>query len=152
MKTVLALDMATRLGWAWVKSDRSSMSGEIDLGKKRSLGERLRIFEAWLIHELGAHKADLIAYEHPVIYGRFPNILGVQLEGVLLLVCERLGVSYIAAGPTKIKKHATGKGNAKKPAMIAAARARWGVEVGDKEDNRADALCLGAWALSEVEL
>ena len=152
MKTILALDMARVFGWAWVKPDGSSMSGEVDLGKDRANSQRLRIFEAWLVHELEGRKPDLLAYEAPVVRGKYPNFLGIQLEAIVLLVCEKMGVSYIATPPTTIKKHATGYGRAEKKDMIEAARKRWGVDVGNKEDNRADALCLGAWALSEVEL
>jgi hypothetical protein len=43
-----------------------------------------------------------------------------------------------------VKKHATGSGNAGKPAMIAAARAR-GFNLTD--DNEADALAILLWAL-----
>jgi hypothetical protein len=44
----------------------------------------------------------------------------------------------------KLKIHATGKGNAKKPDMEAAAKARWGVDLGEDE---ADATWAGAFAL-----
>ena len=44
-----------------------------------------------------------------------------------------------------IKKHATGRGNARKDAMLAAARAR-GHSPAD--DNEADALALLYWAIA----
>jgi Holliday junction resolvasome RuvABC endonuclease subunit len=46
-----------------------------------------------------------------------------------------------------IKKHATGSGNAKKPAMVEAARLRWSVDVTDH--NHADALCVLALHLEK---
>jgi len=48
----------------------------------------------------------------------------------------------------RIKKHATGKGNAGKAAMIAAARAR-GFD--PQDDNEADALALLAWATAQED-
>ena len=47
-----------------------------------------------------------------------------------------------------IKKYATGKGNAKKPHMLDAAKARW---TGIVDDNHADALWLLALVTSEME-
>jgi Holliday junction resolvasome RuvABC endonuclease subunit len=44
----------------------------------------------------------------------------------------------------KLKKHATGKGNAQKPEMQEAAKARWGIDLSEDE---ADATWAGAYAL-----
>jgi hypothetical protein len=44
----------------------------------------------------------------------------------------------------KLKVHATGKGNALKPEMQAAAKERWGKDLGEDE---ADAAWAGAFAL-----
>lgn len=52
---------------------------------------------------------------------------------------ELRGIPYEGVPVGTIKKHATGKGNANKDAMIAAARAR-GFD--PKDDNEADALAL----------
>lgn len=72
---------------------------------------------------------------------RMQGALVVQatLQGVLLLWAEENGIEYRGYSPTEIKKHATGKGNANKDAMIAAAGARgWSVV----DDNEADARWL----------
>jgi Holliday junction resolvasome RuvABC endonuclease subunit len=70
------------------------------------------------------------------------------LLGVLQADCERHGVPYTAYPVGTIKKRATGKGNAGKPQMIAAAKTRWpNFEIED--DNEADALWLGDLAASE---
>jgi len=42
------------------------------------------------------------------------------------------------------KKHATGKGNAKKPEMQAEAKARWGKDLSEDED---DAAFVGAYVI-----
>ena len=54
------------------------------------------------------------------------------------------GVPYQGVPVGTIKRHATGKGNAPKVAMIAAARGR-GYSPAD--DNEADAIALLLWAL-----
>ena len=53
---------------------------------------------------------------------RFP------MRGAAVLACELAGLPWPAIDLSKLKLHATGKGNAKKPEMPAAAKARWGVD------------------------
>ncbi len=57
---------------------------------------------------------------------------------------ETAGVAYQGVPVGTIKRHATGKGNANKDAMMAAARAR-GFSPAD--DNEADAIAILLWAL-----
>jgi Holliday junction resolvasome RuvABC endonuclease subunit len=57
---------------------------------------------------------------------------------------ELRGVPYAGVPVGTIKRHATGKGNANKDAMMAAARAR-GFSPAD--DNEADAIAILLWAL-----
>lgn len=64
--------------------------------------------------------------------------------GVAVYTCERLGLPWYPLNLMTSKKHATGKGNAKKPDMQAAAKARWGVDLGEDE---ADAAHAEAYAL-----
>ena len=68
------------------------------------------------------------------------------LVAVITSVCEERGVPYSGQPVASVKRHATGKGNAPKPAMIGAALASWGVYVGDDEADAlfvADALRAG---------
>lgn len=78
-------------------------------------------------------------------FGRFSGIdVMLGMFGVAVYTCERLGLPWYPLNLMTSKKHATGKGNAKKPDMQAAVKARWGVEVGEDE---ADAACAGMFAL-----
>jgi Holliday junction resolvasome RuvABC endonuclease subunit len=73
------------------------------------------------------------------VYGGFLAILSEE--------CERRRTPYAGIPIQTIKKHATGKGNADKAAMIKAAATRWpGAVILD--DNTADALCLLSLVLS----
>ena len=83
---------------------------------------------------------------------------GVPLKGLAVNSCvrklfllatltswaETAGVAYQGVPVGTIKRHATGKGNANKEAMMAAARAR-GFSPAD--DNEADAIAILLWAL-----
>lgn len=58
--------------------------------------------------------------------------------------CEHHGIPYQGVPVGTIKKHATGKGNGDKKAVIAAIKAKGFDPV---DDNEADALALLDWAL-----
>lgn len=61
------------------------------------------------------------------------------LLGTLTAWCERRTIPYSGVPVATIKRHATGKGNADKSAMIAAAKARG---FNPTDDNEADALAI----------
>ena len=67
-------------------------------------------------------------------------IVQAELHGVLKSLCEELNIDYRAFSASEIKKFATGKGNAKKTAMIEAAQEKLGL-IGD-DDNEADAMWI----------
>lgn len=158
---ILALDMATATGWALRDRDGTVTSGTqgFDLKRGESTGMRLLRFRRWLremiwpgyrdrIELVGA--VDVVAYEQPILHAKRQRNTSVahNLEGVLLPELEARSINYTNVTPAALKKHATGKGNSGKPAMIAAAEARWGIKPAD--DNEADALCVLAWALDEI--
>ena len=66
--------------------------------------------------------------------------------GQLSAWCEQRQIPYQGVPVGTIKKHATGKGNANKDAMLAAVRG-WGYTPVD--DNEADALALLHWAIAQ---
>ena len=77
--------------------------------------------------------------------GQFSSVKALfPMLGAAILACELEGLPYSTVHLSKLKIHATGKGNAKKPEMQAAARARWGQRLTEDE---ADASWAGAFAL-----
>jgi len=87
-----------------------------------------------------AEGIELVAYER--VAGRHANsiIHASKMVAMIETLCEELGVAYMAFSATEIKLFATGKGNAGKPAMIKAAKDRFGYTGND--DNEADAICI----------
>lgn len=143
---ILALDPATKCGWA-----TSGASGVWDLRVKKdeSSGMRLIRLRAKLddVHKLVG--IDLLVFEasRNMKYGQAVKI-AAQLQGVIELWCTDNQIEYAAFSPAQIKKHATGKGNADKQAMIAAAKKKW-IDREITDDNEADALWLLDLATSE---
>lgn len=77
--------------------------------------------------------------------GQFSSVKALfPMLGAAILACELAGLPWSAIHLSRLKIHATGKGNAKKPDMQAAAKARWGIDL--KEDE-ADASWAAAFAL-----
>jgi Holliday junction resolvasome RuvABC endonuclease subunit len=65
------------------------------------------------------------------------------MMGAAVLACEDAGLPWTVIHLSKLKKNATGKGNATKQEMIEAAKVRFGLEL---DDNAADALFAACYA------
>lgn len=144
MNRILALDLGTHCGWAMLLDGRR-ISGLWDFASRRHEGGGMRFvrFRA----ELATLHPECVYYEEVVrhlgtaaahIYGGMVAMLGAW--------CESAKVPYQGIHWATIKRHATGKGNANKEAMIAAARERLGYE--GQSDDEADALWLLDFALT----
>jgi Holliday junction resolvasome RuvABC endonuclease subunit len=139
---ILALDPATKMGFAHT----FGVSGTWDLSVRRdeSAGMRLIRLSGKLNEMRDGVGVEVVVFEAarncaPKMQGTL--VVQAEFQAVIKLWCEENQVEYRGYSPTEIKKHATGKGNANKLAMVAAAKARFpGINVAD--DNQADALLL----------
>jgi Holliday junction resolvasome RuvABC endonuclease subunit len=133
---ILALDPATNTGFA----HSGGISGTWDLSPRRDESRSMRLirFKGKLNEVLAAEGIDLVVFEaarHAASNGAL--VVQAEIQGVLKLWCEEREIPYQGYGSTEVKKHATGKGKAKKAAMVEAAKKRWPGFNGD--DNEADA-------------
>ena len=147
-RTLLALDLGTTTGWALRSRDGLITSGVVSFRPGRFDGGGMRYlrFTNWLteldrlsgpiaaiwFEEVRRHAATDAAH----VYG--------GLLATLTAWAELRGVPYEGVPVGTIKRHATGKGNASKDSMIAAARARGFSPV---DHNEADAIAILFWAL-----
>lgn len=145
----LALDPATKCGWA-VSPD---MSGTWDLSLRRdeSGGMKLLRLEAKLNEVAASVTTPLKLVVYEAARNALPKMQGAlvhqaKLQAVIERWCTVKGIEYKGYSPAEIKKHGTGKGNANKEAMIAAAKARF-PHVHIIDDNHSDALLL--WDLAQ---
>lgn len=150
---ILALDPATHCGWAYSKVGYEG-SGTWDLSIRRDESAGMRLIRlAGKLEELRKSMGvDLLVYEAARNAGpKMQGALVVQseLQGVIKFWCEQNKIQYRGYSPSEIKKHATGKGNANKDAMLAAARIKWPGFIGD--DNEADAKWLLDLAMKEYQ-
>ena len=154
MTLILALDLGTTVGWACGKSAALKDpcdSGTICFKPQRYEGGGMRFlrFSRWLseIYAL-QHFAEVVfeevrrhaATDAAHVYGGFMAHLTAW--------CESRKIPYAGVPVGTIKKFATGKGNADKGMMIAAAKV-WGFD--PKDDNEADAIALLKCRLADVK-
>ena len=147
-RCILALDLGTTTGWALRGHEGLITSGTASFRPGRFDGGGMRYlrFSNWLgeldrlsgpiaaiwFEEVRRHVATDAAH----VYG--------GLMATLTSWAELRGVPYEGVPVGTIKRHATGKGNADKDAMIAAARQRG---FSPAHDNEADAIALLLWEI-----
>jgi len=104
-------------------------------------------FQAWLegVHDRTGFQ--LAAYEMPHMRGGHSTTVLIGLETRLHGFCADKGVNHKSVHSSSIKKHATGKGNASKEMMIAAAEDAFNKS--GLTDDEADALWTLDWAMKE---
>jgi hypothetical protein len=145
---LLALDLGTATGRALRAPNGLITSGTVSFRASRYDGGGMRYlrFTNWLT-ELDQLSGPIAAIWHEEVR-RHAGTDAAHVYGGLMATltawAELRGVPYAGVPVGTIKIHATGKGNAPKEAMIAAARAR-GFHPAD--DNEADAIAILHWAL-----
>jgi hypothetical protein len=144
---ILALDLGTHCGWAHQSGEGIRMSGmqRFENGRFDGAGMRFVRFRRWLT-EMKGEGLDAVYFEEVraiAIPGRSAGLQAAQVYGgffaILSAWCEHHAIPYEGIPLATIKRFATGKGNADKAAMIAAARA---LGCNTRDDNEADAFLL----------
>ena len=140
-KFVLGIDTGTTTGCA-----RVFLDGTVEASSHKSeptINARC-VAIAGLLERHNTPDCVGVCIEEP-FSGQFSSVKALfPMLGAAVLTCERLGLPWSMVHLSKLKIHATGKGNAKKPDMQAAAKARWGMQLSEDE---ADAAWAGAFAL-----
>jgi Holliday junction resolvasome RuvABC endonuclease subunit len=149
---LLALDLGTTTGWALRTGDGRITSGTLTFKPSRFEGGGMRYlrFCRWL-----AEITDLAGGLGRIVFEEVRSHAGTDAAhiyggflGQLTAWCEERAVPYEGVPVGTIKRHATGRGNADKQAVLAAVTAR-GYRPAD--DNEADALALLLWAIETTE-
>lgn len=152
--TILALDLGTKLGWAIsFGPNETPLHGTVEFrtGRFEGGGMRWLLFRRWLqnMHD-GQGPLNAVYFEE--VQGLRGQDAARVFGGYLAILtawCEQREIPYKGVPVGTIKKHATGKGNSAKPAMIAAMRAKGFTP---ETDNDADALALLLCVLDEKEV
>ena len=147
-RCILALDLGTTTGWALRSHDGLIISGSASFrpGRYDGGGMRYLRFTNWLT-ELDRLSGPIAAIWFEEVR-RHAGTDAAHVYGGLMASLtswgELRGIPYEGVPVGTIKRHATGKGNAPKQAMIDAARAKG---FSPEDDNEADAIAILLWAL-----
>lgn len=142
MDRILALDVATRTGWATDSADCRGC-GTIDLSvgvPKRGRHPGLILLHARRdLGELVARtRPDLVVFERPFARGSGTRLL-MALAGIVELVAAEHGLATLEVGISQARKAATGRPTLTKPEAVAWAEAAgWS----PPDDNAADAVIV----------
>jgi len=142
-KKTLALDCATRTGWAVIEAGKVVDSGMKDFRRMKAdvRGDQFRRFREWLEEKVTRYRPSKIRYEQAHHRGRAATEFCIGYTTRAEEVAATAGIGIEAVHTSKIKMFATGKGNAGKMEMHDAAWKVLGrVPV---DDNEADAVMLG---------
>lgn len=157
---VLALDLATKTGWALLDRNGRTESGvqEFQLKRGESKGMRFLRFRKWMkdmlsLGELGSQYSKevpgLVIYEMAHHRGGDATELCVGLVTNVLADAAQHGLEHMSVHSATLKKFATGSGKSSKEEMILKAKEMYpGVELLD--DNHADALLMLRYGLAEL--
>jgi Holliday junction resolvasome RuvABC endonuclease subunit len=154
-RTIIALDPGCTTGWCVRRPTKAVLAAgvwKLSGGTRHeSHGMRVIRFERHLNELIRSIDGPVfIAYEE---VRRHMGVDAAHMYGALAAsiqrVCSERQLDYLAIPVGTVKKLATGKGNAKKDAMLAAAAARWpGIQIED--DNQADAMFIAEAAAREI--
>jgi Holliday junction resolvasome RuvABC endonuclease subunit len=150
---LLALDLATRCGWALLENGRlESGTDTFDVKRGESPGTRYLRFNRWLdefaLHpSAGLPRVELIVFEQAHQRGGAATEVAAGFSTRVMEFCAKHGIEHASVHTASLKKWTTGKGNADKAAMLEAVARRWKrVDT----DDEADAVALLYYALAEL--
>lgn len=152
---ILAIDPGTRCGWCLRQAGGAMDAGTWDLTAKRFEGGGMRFvrLRSYVSEILDRCRPDVVVVEevHRHMGADAAHLYGA-IVGLVQEECERRDpkVPYSSVHWATAKKLATGKGNAKKDAMIAAANERWLLKLDPKDENEADARWIAEAAAHEL--
>lgn len=162
---VLALDVATRTGWAAGRICSTPVWGTQQFGRGKSNGDVLYAYRIWLLEKIDEVQPELICFESPfmpTVDSQFAqegarNALTVRrlfgFAGITEATCVERHIRCYEARPSEIIHHFIGgrvpkKREEKKAAAVAMCK-RLGFDVAD--DDEADAVALWCYAESIFE-
>jgi len=150
MKNILALDLATKTGWAFRQSriglGRSGVQ-DFSLRRGESHGLIFLRFRKWLAEFLIPGEKIFICHEQAHHRGGAATALCSGLIAETQAFAAEHGFEIMPVHSKTLKKFATGYGNADKATMIQKA-----IEAGFNpvDDNEADAIHLLRYAFQEI--
>lgn len=153
---MLAIDPGTNCGYSWIDiaqpmppglNPLPHQSGIWDLSKNKFDSQGMRFIQ--LKRCLVEVAPDFVVFEE-VKFRHKSTHAAAMYWGVVAVIqsfCEENGIEYTGVDTSRLKRRATGKGNAGKEAMIDAANDEFAINPPLTNDNIADAMWLLKYGL-----
>ena len=151
---LLTLDLSTRTGWTiGAVADPKFRYGTFVLPSTGSdIGRFAKAFDDWLVAQVSGEGADKVTeavFESPILPRQTQLATVRKLSGLAWhteFICTEFQIPCYEAHQQQVRKYVAGKGNAKKPDIVAAVR-RYGYDVGE-DDNQADAISVRLFTIA----
>lgn len=147
---ILGIDLGSTTGWA-VTANGIRESGNVSFTRKTGRktidddhpGEKFIQFQKWFREMIKTYSIEAVCYEEAMGIWRNAAARNIYcgFRGIVLMNCAYYNIPVYPVTQTLLKKHATGKGTAKKDEILNVARFRW-PDLDIEDDNEADALFL----------
>lgn len=144
IRRVIGIDPGSKCGWSVLDAEGSRVASgtwKLTGGRFDGAGMRFLRLDRYFRELVGDGSDSLVGFEE--VRRHLGTDAAHMYGGViatLTRVCEELKIPYAGIPVGTVKRQATGRGNAGKDEMIAAAELHWGIVVSD--DNEADALWI----------
>lgn len=147
---VLVLDVGTKTGFAWASgTEFGHGTKDFKRAKWQHHGHQFRAMTRWLAGDLipkipGGIQAisfELVGFGE----GQASQMMGNGWRACCLMVCAKYGYAYHETVPGTWKKFTIGKGNAKKPEIVAWVERK--LHLGITSEDEADAVALLCYTL-----
>jgi Holliday junction resolvasome RuvABC endonuclease subunit len=148
---ILALDLATNVGWALgdidgaIRHDTQRLAG----ASANNFGALFGSFDHWVSDMITVYSPDRIVFEAPIVGHSSMNAARVLLGLVSIaeLIAHRRGLPCWEVAVSTARKHFCGSGRAKKEDVISRCH-----ELGftQKDHNAADAIALYHYAAAKL--
>ena len=147
-ENILALDMATTTGWAELRTG-VVFCGRVKFARLPATksreqdheGKRMLDFEKWLHGVLRDLQPAVIYFEEAITNRPNTARLLYGFRAIMMSRAAHYNIPAVGCHIGTVKKFATGRGNAQKHEMVAAAKSVW-PHLDICDDNVADALHL----------
>lgn len=145
---ILALDIASKTGWAVIDEYGKITRSGTEVFKDKERGAKLSSFMTWLSGMVSTYNPSCVLVEKPFFRGAGTRLL-MPMVGIAELMAYRSGAAFLEVSNVTIKKYLTGNARAEKDDMIKAIRAKG---YNPTDDNEADALALALYGFEKIEI
>ena len=132
-----------RLGWGLIDGEKSVAYGCLETDKNLTEARRLNELFDGLTKILKKYKPEAVSVESLFFFQNITTAMKVsQARGIVLLACEKLGISTYSYAPLQIKMAVTGYGRADKNQVQQMTKTILKLDAIPQPDDAADALAI----------